>query len=89
MHVRHTMLSKIKPPPNLNNPEVLKAELMAHVEKSKGQPWYGYVKSQAEAFLENFSQEAALRAEEEKLMQEVWMVNKPRTHRWELIRTGN
>ena len=84
MHARHTMLNKIKPQPNLDDPEALKTALMAHVEKSKGESWYGYIKSQAEAFLEHFPNEEALRAEEEKLMQEIWTINKPQTHQWTL-----
>ena len=43
--------------------EALEAALNAQVEKSKGQPWYDYLKSQAETFLEFVPQEDNLRAQ--------------------------
>jgi len=84
-HVRHTMVRKIRPP--LTNPdhETLKTALTAHVEESKGKPWYGYIKKQMNTFLEFYPQEEKLREEEERLMKQLWIVNQPESHHWNLI----
>ena len=59
MHVRHTMLSKLDENLDTKNPETLRPVLMAHVDKSKGESWYGYMKLQAESYLENVANEAS------------------------------
>ena len=81
-HVRYTMLSKINPPVSEDDLDALKAALDAHVEKSKGQPWYYYLKSQVKAFLESVPQEDALKAQAEELMNKMWIVNQPKPHHW-------
>ena len=85
--VRYTMLSKLNPPVPEDDLEALEAALNTHVEKSKGQPWHSYLKSQAEIFLGSVSQEDDLRAQEEALLTKTWTVNRPKPHRWTIMPT--
>ncbi|MCK5565666.1 MAG: SGNH/GDSL hydrolase family protein [Planctomycetes bacterium] len=84
--VRYTMISKLDPHPHVpeDDMEALEAALNAQVEKSKGQPWYDYLKSQAETFLEFVPQEDNLRAQEESLLTKTWTINQPKPHHWTL-----
>jgi len=85
-HVRHTMLRKIQPPVDEDDPEALAAALDAHVEQSQGKPWYGYLKSQARLYLEALPREKTLHLDEDRQMERMWCVNQPRPHRWTLTR---
>ncbi|MHC4930320.1 MAG: hypothetical protein ACYTFU_11765, partial [Planctomycetota bacterium] len=67
--------------------EALEAALNTHVEKSKGQPWHSYLKSQAEIFLGSVTQEDDLRVQEEALLTKTWTVNRPKPHRWTITPT--
>lgn len=66
----------------------LRAALDRHVAGAAGEPWHAYLRSQADAYLEHAPREAELRAEAEARMAEMWVVNRPRAHRWELTRSG-
>ena len=81
-HVRYTMLNKLKPPVPEDDLDALKAALGEHVAKSKGQPWYYYLKNQVKAFLESVPKEDALKVQQEKLMNKIWTVNRPKSHHW-------
>ncbi|WOO42646.1 SGNH/GDSL hydrolase family protein [Rubellicoccus peritrichatus] len=79
---RYNMINKMDPPISEDDYEALKAALETQVEKSKGKPWYGYIKNQTKAYLESAPHEEELKTEEEEQMAEMWTINQPKPHRW-------
>jgi hypothetical protein len=58
--------------------------LAAHLEKSKGEPWYKYLREQADAYLKTVQNEDEYKQEELQWMQEMWQQNQPARHKWQL-----
>ena len=82
--VRHSMVQKIKPPISEKDHSALTIALAAHLEKSKGEPWYKYLREQADAYLKTVQNEDEYKQEELQWMQEMWQQNQPARHKWQL-----
>jgi lysophospholipase L1-like esterase len=86
MLVRHTIINKLDPAVDEKNLDQLVPALKAHMKKYEGEPWSGYLNSQIEKYIEYAPQEQALSTEAEVLMEKMWTVNQPSSHRWELVK---
>ena len=82
--VRHSMVKKIKPAVSEKDHAALVSALATHLNKSKGEPWYKYLRQQADAYLETIQNEDAYKQEEVQWMQKIWQQNQPTRHRWQL-----
>lgn len=84
-HVKYSMLDKYSGL-DLNDITRVKQTLQTHVEKSKGKPWYPYLKGQISKYLEYREQQGAIKQSIEALSHHIYAVNKPQIHRWKLIK---
>lgn len=82
--VRHSMVKKIKPPVPEKDHAKLTTALAKHLDKSHGRPWYGFLKQQVETFLEAAPREAEYKQQELNWMREMWLMNQPTQHTWQL-----
>ena len=82
--VRHSMVKKIKPAVSEKDHAALTIALATHLNKSKGEPWYKYLRQQADVYLETIQNEDKYKQEEVQWMQKMWQQNRPATHSWEL-----
>jgi hypothetical protein len=82
--VRHSMIKKIKPAVSEKDHAALTVALATHLNKSKGEPWYKYLRQQADVYLETIQNEDKYKQEEVQWMQKMWRQNQPTTHRWKL-----
>lgn len=85
--VKYSMLDKY-PDLDRNDPQALRNTLFAHVENSKGKPWYGYLKKQVNTYLQEAHNEVTYRQQIEALHNKLYQANKPLQHHWEVSRVG-
>lgn len=78
------MVRKLNPSVDESDHTALSAALFAQLQQSNGQPWYGFLKQQVEAFLEAVPQEAEYKQQELNWMREMWLINQPTPHNWQL-----
>ena len=82
--VRHSMVKKIKPAVSEKDHAALTIALATHLNKSKGEQWYKYLRQQADVYLETIQNEDKYKQEEVQWMQKMWQQNQPTTHTWKL-----
>ena len=82
--VRHSMIKKIKPAVSEKDHAALTIALATHLNKSKGEPWYKYLRQQADAYLKTIQNEDTYKQEEVQWMQKMWQQNQPSRHSWQL-----
>lgn len=82
--VRHSMVKKIKPAVSEKDHAALTIALATHLNKSKGEPWYKYLRQQADVYLETIQNEDKYKQEEVQWMQKMWQQNQPTIHTWKL-----
>jgi endoglucanase len=82
--VRHSMVKKIKPAVSEKDHAALTIALATHLNKSKAEPWYKYLRQQADVYLETIQNEDKYKQEEVQWMQKMWQQNRPATHTWKL-----
>lgn len=80
--IRCRFLAAWNPVPEDEEP--LRKALNAVVEKEKGQPWYDYMKGQAEKYMTVRHSGDDLHRQIDELFAEIGRVNKPRIHRWNI-----
>jgi CRISPR/Cas system CMR-associated protein Cmr1 (group 7 of RAMP superfamily) len=78
------MVKKIKPAVSEKDHAALTIALATHLNKSKGEPWYKYLRQQADVYLETIQNEDKYKQEEVQWMQKMWQQNRPATHTWKL-----
>jgi endoglucanase len=83
--IRYSMLSKY-PDLDMNSKTHVSDTLYAHVEKSAGKPWYGYLKSQVKEYLKNVEQKQLIQSEINVLFKKIAIENNPKQHYWEIIK---
>ena len=83
--VRYTIVNKFNPPVLEDDLKTLKTKLNAHVELSRDKPWYHYLKSEIDAYLNTVQKENSFKVQEKRVMREIWNVNQPRPHRWTIV----
>ncbi|MFC4700749.1 SGNH/GDSL hydrolase family protein [Glaciecola siphonariae] len=76
LQVEFSMLDPY-PERDRSSAQAIKETLDMHVEKSKGKPWYDYLKNQAKNYIENAHKAPALRAKAAELNTQLYRVNKP------------
>lgn len=86
MHVRHSMIRKLKPPVDEANVPQMKLALDEHAEESNGKSWYEYLKGQIEKYFEALPQESELSDQEQHYRQQMWQLSQPVPHRWIIVR---
>lgn len=84
--IRCKFLAAYDPVPDEEVP--LRAALNEVIEKEKGQPWYDYMKEQAEKYIQVRHSGDELHRQLEALFAEIYRINKPVAHRWELVPAG-
>ena len=82
--VRHSMVRKLNPPVDESDHSALSAALFTQLQQSNGKSWYGFLKQQVETFLEAVPQEAEYKQQELNWMREMWLINQPTPHNWQL-----
>ena len=82
--VRHSMVKKIKPAVSEKDHAALTIALATHLNKSKGEQWYKYLRQQADVYLETIQNEDKYKQEEVQWMQKMWQQNQPSRHSWQL-----
>jgi hypothetical protein len=82
--VRHSMVRKLNPPVDESDVSALSDALFAQLQQSNGKPWYGFLKQQVETFLEAVPLEAEYKQQELNWMREMWLINQPTPHNWQL-----
>ena len=80
--VRYKFLSEYNPVPDEDGE--LKQALATVIEKEASQPWYDYMKEQAEKYCRVRHSEEALTQQMDALFVEMEQVSQPRVHRWEI-----
>lgn len=84
--IRCKFLAAYDPVPDEEVP--LRAALNEVIEKEKGKPWYDYMKEQAEKYIQVRHSGDDLHRQVEELFAEIYRINKPVAHRWELVPAG-
>ena len=82
--VRHSMIKKIRPAVSEKDHAALTIALATHLNESKGEPWYKYLRQQADAYLKTIQNEDTYKQEEVQWMQKMWQQNQPSRHSWQL-----
>lgn len=82
--VRHSMVRKLNPPVDESDYTALGEALFAQLQESKDKPWYGFLKQQVETFLEVVPKEADYKQQELNWMREMWLINQPTKHKWQI-----
>ena len=82
--VRHSMVRKLNPPVDESDVSALSDALFAQLQQSNGKSWYGFLKQQVETFLEAVPLEAEYKQQELNWMREMWLINQPTPHHWQL-----
>ncbi|WP_076419950.1 SGNH/GDSL hydrolase family protein [Colwellia sp. UCD-KL20] len=82
-HVHYSMLADYPNVDKSNVEEVVKA-LENHVEKSKGKPWYNYLKSRISEYQNVIGDIDESRKNVDKLFDEIYLINQPKIHNWQL-----
>jgi lysophospholipase L1-like esterase len=68
---------------------VIKDLLDKRVESVKGKPWYNYFKTSAEQYLETRPLKMKILQDVDRLQQEIYLANIPKTHHYQLIKNMN
>lgn len=84
--IRCRFLAAYDPVPDEEAP--LRQALNEVIEKEKGKPWYDYMKGQAEKYIEVRHSGDELHRQVEELFAEIYRINRPVAHRWELAPAG-
>ncbi|MGC6455165.1 MAG: SGNH/GDSL hydrolase family protein [Coraliomargaritaceae bacterium] len=84
VHVRHTMFHQLDASIDTSDFSALRLALDAHIEKSFGEPWYDYLRSQADRYFQYAPNEDALRKRELEQMNNIWKCNQPQLRQWEI-----
>lgn len=85
--VKYSMLDHY-PDTDTSDLSAVSQVLLAHVEKSANEPWYGYLKKQVNTYLAEVDNETHYRDEVVSLHKKMYEVNKPGTHTYTLSFVG-
>ena len=82
-HIKYYMLSRY-PDVDPNNQAQAKVALNDYLRKSINQPWYEYFNNQINKYYQYVNHEAEIRTAIDQLKNQIYQINKPKTHQWRL-----
>ncbi|WP_017445601.1 SGNH/GDSL hydrolase family protein [Gayadomonas joobiniege] len=88
MHVKYRILAGY-PKLNKQDPDAVKAALLKHVKNAEGKPWHPYLTKQVDKYFNTADKFAQAQSKIERLFEQIYQVNQPNTHEWQLVKLAD